>query len=89
MLIPSGITVDVIRPVSTMPVIVLNPFIFLVICSRTSISLIKYASLSLSLFNRYVCGYCGAVGFKPGQVFVSLSYKLILYLIVGGRMFSG
>ena len=57
------ITVDVIRPVSTVPVIVLNRFIFLAICSRTSNSLTKYASVSLYLFKRYVCG-CGTVGFK-------------------------
>ena len=36
--IPPGITVYVIRPMSTMPVIVLNRFIFLAIRSRTSIS---------------------------------------------------
>ena len=36
--IPPAITVDVISPVSTMPVIVLNHFIFLAIHSRTSIS---------------------------------------------------
>ena len=35
------ITIDVIRAVSTIPVIVLNHFIFLAICSRTSISLRK------------------------------------------------
>ena len=65
--IPSVITVDVIRPVSTIPVIVLNRFIFLAICSRTSISLRKYASISDNLFNRYDdCGSCGAVGFKSG-----------------------
>ena len=61
------ITDDVIRPVSTIPVIVLNRFIFLAICSRTSISLRKYASISDNLFNRYDdCGSCGAVGFKSG-----------------------
>ena len=60
--IPPVITVDVIRPVSTIPVIVLNRFIFLPICSRTSISLKKYASISLSFFKQYVCGSWGAVG---------------------------
>ena len=64
--IPPVITVDVIRPVSTIPVIVLNRFIFLAICSRTSISLRKYASISDNLFKRYICGSCGAVGFRPG-----------------------
>ena len=64
--IPPVITVDVIRPVSTIPVIVLNRFIFLAICSRTSISLRKYASISLNLFNRYDCGSYGAVGLRPG-----------------------
>ena len=42
MLIHPVITVDVIKPVSTIPVIVLNRFIFLAVCSRTSISLRKY-----------------------------------------------
>ena len=42
--IPPVITFDVIRPVSTIPVILMNRFIFLVICSETSISLRKYAS---------------------------------------------
>ena len=64
--IPPVITVDVIRLVSTIPVIVLNRFIFLADCSRTSISLRKNASISDKLFNRYDCGSCGAVGFKSG-----------------------
>ena len=64
--IPPVITVDVIRPVSTIPVIVLNRFIFLAVFSRTSISFRKYASISDNLFNRYDCGFCCAVGFKPG-----------------------
>ena len=42
------ITVDVIRPVSTMLVIVLNRFIFSAIRSRTSISSSKYASISVN-----------------------------------------
>ena len=46
--IPPVITVDVIRPVSTMPVIVLNRFIFLAIRSRTSISSSKHASISVN-----------------------------------------
>ena len=41
------ITADVIRPLSTIPVIVLNPFIFLAIRSRTSISSRKNASISV------------------------------------------
>ena len=60
------ITVDVIKPVFTMPVIVLNRFIFSAIRSRTSISSRKNASVSVNLFTRYVCGSCGAVGFKSG-----------------------
>ena len=64
--IPPVITVDVIKPMSTIPVIVLNRFFSLAICSRTSISLRKYASVSDNLFKRYVCGSCGAVGFRPG-----------------------
>ena len=64
MLIPPLMTVGVIRPVSTMPVIVLNRFIYFEICSRTSISSRKNASVLVNLFIRYVCGSCGAVGFK-------------------------
>ena len=45
--IPPVITVDVLKPVSTMPVIVINPFIFLAIRSRTSISSKKYAPVSV------------------------------------------
>ena len=47
---PPVITVDVIRPVSTMLVIVLNCFIFLVIRSRTLTLLSKYASISVNFF---------------------------------------
>ena len=43
--IPPVATVDAIRPVSTIPVIVLNRFICLAICSRTSVSSIKNASI--------------------------------------------
>ena len=64
--IPPVITVDVIRSVSTIPLIILNCFIFLAICSRTSISLRKYVSILLSLFNQYDFGSCGAEGFKSG-----------------------
>ena len=46
--IPPVITVEIIRPVSTMPVIVLNRFIFLAIRSRTSISSSKHASISVN-----------------------------------------
>ena len=48
--IPPVITVDVLRPVSTMPVIVINRFIFLAIRSRTSISSNKYASVSVNFY---------------------------------------
>ena len=58
------ITVDVIRPVSTMPVIVLNHFIFLAIRLRTSILSNKHASISVNFFKRYFCVSCGIVGFK-------------------------
>ena len=64
--IPPVITVDVIKPVSTTPVIVLNRFIFLAIRSRTSIPSRKNASISVNFFNRYVYGSCGVVGFKSG-----------------------
>ena len=49
--IPSVITIDVIRPVSTMSVIVLNCFIFLAIRSRTSVSSSKYVSTSVSFLS--------------------------------------
>ena len=45
------ITVDVIRPVSTMPVIVLNRFIFLAIRSRTSILSSKYPLISVNFLS--------------------------------------
>ena len=64
--IPPVITVDVFRPVSTMPVVVLNRLIFLAIRSRSSISSSKCASISVSFFKQYVCGSSGAVGFKSG-----------------------
>ena len=64
--IPPVILDDVIRPVSTMSVIVSNRFIFLAIRSRTSVSSNKYASISVDFFNRYVCGSYGGVGLKSG-----------------------
>ena len=63
---PPVITDDVTRPVSTIPVIVLNRFIVLAIWSQTSISSRKNASVSDNFFNRYDRGSCGAVGFKSG-----------------------
>ena len=87
--IPPVITVDMIRPVSTIPVIILIRFIFLAVCSRTSISLRKYVSISGNLINQYHCGFCGVVGFKSGKILVSLSYMIILYLIVGDKMSWG
>ena len=59
------ITVDLIIPVSTIPVIALNRFTFLAICSRTSISSKKYVSVSNNLCNRYDYS-CGAIGPKSG-----------------------
>ena len=53
---PPVMTVDVIRPVSTMPMTVLNRFIFFASRSRTSISSSRYASISVNFFKRYVCG---------------------------------
>ena len=47
--IPPVIAVNVIRPVSTMSVIVLNHFISLAIQSRTSILSSKYASISVNI----------------------------------------
>ena len=64
--IPPAITVDVISPVSTIPAIILNRFIFFAIPSRTSISLRNYSSISANLFNRYDCDSCGAAEFRSG-----------------------
>ena len=52
--IPPVITVHVIKPVSTISVIVLNRFFFLAIRSRNSISSSKDASISVNFFKRYV-----------------------------------
>ena len=52
--IPPVITVDVIRPVFTIPAIILNRFIFLAIRSRASISSRKNASISGNLFDMIV-----------------------------------
>ena len=49
--IPPVVIVYVIRSVPTILMIVLNRFILLAICSRTSISLRKYASISGNLFD--------------------------------------
>ena len=65
-LVNAAMLIPVIRPVSTLPVVVLNRLFILAFCSRTLISLRKYASISDILFNRYDCGSCGALGFKSG-----------------------
>ena len=75
---PPVITVDVIRPVSTMLVIVLNRFIFFASHLQTSNSSSKYASISVNYFNRYACGSCGAVGLS--YILISLSYMLIVFI---------
>ena len=49
--IPLVITVDVIRPVFAIPVIVLNRFIFFASRSRASISSSKYASISVNFLS--------------------------------------
>ena len=64
--IPPVITVDVIKPVSTIPGIILNRFIFLAFCSRTSILSKKNVSISVSFSSRYVYGFSAAVGFEFG-----------------------
>ena len=64
--IPPVITVDAIRPVSKIPVIVLNHFTFLAFGSQTSISSSKHAGILVNFFKRYACSSCGAVGFKHG-----------------------
>ena len=64
--VPPVSTVDVIRSVSAMLNIIMDCLILLAFCSHFLISLRKNASISDNLFNRYVCDYCGAVGFKSG-----------------------
>ena len=88
--IPPVVNFDVIKPVFTVLVIILNRVIFLAIRSRTSISSSRYASISVNFFKRYFCSSCGVVGFKSGYILLvsSLSYMLI-YSIVKGRMSSG
>ena len=83
---PPLTTVDVIRPVSTMLVIVLSHFNLFGSLSRTSISSCKYASILSIFFKR---GSCAAVGFKSGHILrFSLLYMLI-YSIAGDRMSWG
>ena len=55
---PPAITAEVIKPVSTIPMIAFNRFFFFASHLRTSIS--------VNFFNQYVCGSCGAEGFKSG-----------------------
>ena len=61
-----AITAEVIRPVSTIPMIVFNRFFFFASRLQASISSRKNVSVSVNFFNRYVCGSCGAEGFKSG-----------------------
>ena len=59
---PAVITVDVLRSVSTMLMVVLNRFIFLATRSRTSGSPSKYASVSVSfLGDMFVNVFCYGV----------------------------
>ena len=64
---PPAITAEVIKPVSTIPIIVFNRFFFFFFFAsrlRASISSRKNASISYNFFNQYVCSSCGAEGFK-------------------------
>ena len=60
------ITDNVNSSVTTIPVIVLNHFIFFASRSQTSISSRKNALISVNFFKWYVCGSFVAVGFKSG-----------------------
>ena len=62
---PLAINAEVIKLVSTMPMIVVNRGFFASLL-RVSISSRKNASVLDNLFNLYDCGSCGAVGFKSG-----------------------
>ena len=86
---PSGIAADVIKSVSTMRVTLFNRFFFLACGLRASILSRKKCLDLRYFFNRYACASCGAVGFKSGQILVSLLYILIVYLIGEDRMSSG
>ena len=55
---PPAITAEVIKPVSTIPMIVFNHFFFF--ASRLP------ASMSVNFFNQYASDSCGAEGFKSG-----------------------
>ena len=63
---PPEITAEVIKPVSTIVMIVFNRFFFSVSLLRASISSRKNAPISVNFFIQYVCGFCGAEGFKSG-----------------------
>ena len=63
---PPAITAEAIKPVSTISMIVFNCFFFFASRLRASISSRKIASISVNFLNRYVCGSCGAEGFKSG-----------------------
>ena len=63
---PLAITAEVKEPVSTMPMFVFNSFFFFTSRLRASISSRKNASITVNFFCQYVCGSCGAVGFKFG-----------------------
>ena len=63
---PPAITAEIIKPASTIPMIVFNLFFFFVSRLRTSISARKKASISVNFFIQYAWGSCGAEGFKSG-----------------------
>ena len=63
---PPAITSKVIKPVSMIPMIVFNHFVFFASRLRASISSSKNAPISVNFSNRYVCGSRGAEGFKSG-----------------------
>ena len=59
-----AITSEVIKPVSTISMIVFNRLFFFAYRLRASILSRKNASISVNFFNRYVCGSCDAEGCK-------------------------
>ena len=64
--IPPVSTAEVIRLVSAMLNIVMDRLIFFCLLLIFFNFIKKNNSISGNLFNQYVCGSCGAVGFKSG-----------------------
>lgn len=69
---PPVMTVDVMRPVSTMLVVASNCFTFFARSSQTSLWSSKNSLIWVILFEWYACSACGVVGFRSGKILLSL-----------------